>query len=194
MRGGVRVARVFITGSSDGLGLMAARLLIDQGHEVLLHGRNEGRSRDALAAAAGAKGVVSGDLSTFAGARTVAEQVNKLGRFDAVIHNAGIGYREPKLVKTVDGLPQLFAVNTLAPYLLTALITMPKRLVYLSSGMHYGAGSHLDDMLWEKRRWNGSQAYGETKFHDLLLAFAVARQFPEVKSNALEPGWVPTKM
>ena len=97
-------------------------------------------------------------------------------------------------VKTVDGLPQLFAVNTLAPYILTALITMPKRLVYLSSGMHYGAGSHLDDMLWEKRRWNGSQAYAETKFQDVLLAFAVARLFPGVKSNSLEPGWVPTKM
>src|SRR5437870_8938355 len=94
MGGGAAVARVFITGSSDGLGLMAARLLISQGDEVLLHGRNEGRSRDALAAAAGAQGVVSGDLSTVAGARTVADQVNKLGRFDAIIHNAGIGYRE----------------------------------------------------------------------------------------------------
>jgi NAD(P)-dependent dehydrogenase (short-subunit alcohol dehydrogenase family) len=61
------VARVFITGSSDGLGLMAARLLIDQGNEVVLHGRDESRSRDALAAAAGAQGVVSGDLSTIAG-------------------------------------------------------------------------------------------------------------------------------
>ena len=80
-----------------------------------------------------------------------------------------------------DLKPELeqFAVNTLAPYLLTALITMPKRLVYLSSGMHYGAGSHLDDMLWEKRRWNGSQAYAETKFHDVLLSFAVARLFPK---------------
>jgi NAD(P)-dependent dehydrogenase (short-subunit alcohol dehydrogenase family) len=126
--------------------------------------------------------------------KSVVDQVNKLGQFDAVIHNAGIGYREPKLVKTVDGLPQLFAVNTLAPYILTALITLPKRLVYLSSGMHYGAGSHLDDILWEKRRWNGSQAYAETKFQDVLLAFAVARLFPGVKSNSLEPGWVPTKM
>jgi len=88
----------------------------------------------------------------------------------------------------------VFAVNTLGPYILTAMITMPKRLVYLSSGMHYGAGSYLDDMLWEKRRWNGSQAYGETKFHDVLLAFAVARLFPGVKSNALEPGWVPTRI
>jgi NAD(P)-dependent dehydrogenase (short-subunit alcohol dehydrogenase family) len=58
--------------------------------------------------------------------------------------------------------------------------------------MHYGAGSHLDDILWEKRRWNGSQAYAETKFQDVLLAFAVARLFPGVKSNSLGPGWVPT--
>jgi NAD(P)-dependent dehydrogenase (short-subunit alcohol dehydrogenase family) len=85
-------------------------------------------------------------------------------------HNAGIDYREPKLVKTADGLPQLFAVNTLGPYILTALITMPKRLVYLSSGMHYGAGSHLDDMLWERRRWNGSQAYAETKAASSIAA------------------------
>src|SRR5215469_2409334 len=90
--GGARVARVFITGSSDGLGLMAARLLIDQGHEVVLHGRNERRSRGALTAAPGASGVVSGDLSTIAGATTVAEEVNKLGRVDTVIHNAGIGF------------------------------------------------------------------------------------------------------
>jgi hypothetical protein len=85
-------------------------------------------------------------------------------------------------------------VNTLAPYILTALITMPKRLVYLSTGMRYGAGSHLDDILWERRRWNGSQAYAETKFQDVPLAFAVARLFPAAKSNCLEPGWVPTKM
>ena len=91
------MARVFITGSSDGLGLMAARLLVDQGHEIVLHGRNEGRSREALAAAAGARGVVSGDLSTMAGARTLADEVNKLGRFDAVIHNAGVGYRERRV-------------------------------------------------------------------------------------------------
>jgi NAD(P)-dependent dehydrogenase (short-subunit alcohol dehydrogenase family) len=85
-------------------------------------------------------------------------------------------------------------VRSTLPWALRTLITIPKRLVYLSSGMHYGAGSHLDDVLWEKRRWNGSQAYAETKFQDVLLAFAVARLFPEVKSNSLEPGWVPTKV
>jgi NAD(P)-dependent dehydrogenase (short-subunit alcohol dehydrogenase family) len=100
------VARVFITGSSDGLGLMAARVLIEQGHEVVVHGRNDGRSRDALEAAAGARAAVTGDLSTIAGARTVADQVNKLGRFDAVIHNAGVGYRERR-VETEPGVPSI---------------------------------------------------------------------------------------
>jgi len=188
------MARVFVTGSADGLGKMAAELLIEQGYKVVLHARSAARAEETRKKVGGAEHIVVGDLSSIAETKSVADQVNRLGRFDAVIHNAGIGYREPKLVKTVDGLPQLFAVNTLAPYLLTALITMPKRLVYLSSGMHHGAGSHLDDMLWEKRRWNGSQAYAETKFHDVLLSFAVARLFPEVKSNSLEPGWVPTKM
>ena len=108
------MARIFITGSSDGLGLMAARLLIEQGHEVVLHGRNDSRSRDALAAAAGAQGAVTGNLSTIGGARTVADQVNKLGRFDAVIHNAGVGYREGR-VEAEPGVPSVFAVNVLAP-------------------------------------------------------------------------------
>ena len=187
------MARVFITGSSDGLGLMAARLLINEGHAVVLHGRNEGRSRDALAAAAGAKGVVSGDLSTIAGARTVADQVNKLGRFDAVIHNAGVGYREGR-VEVEPGVPTVFAVNVLAPYILTALVERPKRLVYVSSGMHRGVHPRMDDLLWTKRSWSGSSAYAESKLCDVLLAFAVARRWKDVKSNALEPGWVATKM
>jgi NAD(P)-dependent dehydrogenase (short-subunit alcohol dehydrogenase family) len=187
------VARVFITGSSDGLGLLAARLLIGQGHEILLHARNEGRSRDALAAAPGALGVVSGDLSTIAGARTVAERVNKFGRFDAAIHNAGVGYRERR-VEMEPGIPSLFAVNVLAPYILTALIERPNRLVYVSSGMHRGVHPRMDDLLWTKRTWDGATAYAESKLCDVLLAFAVARRWKDVKSNALEPGWVATKM
>ena len=187
------MARVFITGSSDGLGLMAARLLIGQGHDVVLHGRNKGRSRDALAAAPGAQEAVSGDLSTIDGAKTVAEEVNKLGHFDAVIHNAGIGYREGR-VEAEPGVPSVFAVNVLAPYILTALIKRPKRLVYLSSGMHRGVRPRMDDLLWTKRSWSGSSAYAESKLCDVLLAFAVALLWKDVKSNALEPGWVATKM
>ena len=188
------MARVFITGSSDGLGLMAAKLLIEQGHEVVLHGRNEGRSRDAIAAAAGAQGAVSGDLSTLAGTMTVANEVNKLGRFDAVIHNAGIGSRETRRVETEPGVPSVFAVNVLAPYILTALIERPDRLVYVSSGMHHGARLRIDDLLWTKRAWSGWSAYAESKLCDVLLAFAVARRWKDVLSNALEPGWVRTKM
>jgi NAD(P)-dependent dehydrogenase (short-subunit alcohol dehydrogenase family) len=95
---------------------------------------------------------------------------------------------------TEDGLPHVFAINTLAPYILTATIKMPKRLVYLSSGMHHGAGTDLSDFAWSRRSWNGPAAYAETKFQDVLIAFAVARRFSDVYSNALEPGWVPTKM
>ena len=95
---------------------------------------------------------------------------------------------------TADGLPHVFAINTLSAYILTALIERPKRLVYLSSGMHHHADANLDDILWKKRRWNGSTAYAESKLHDAMLAFAIARRWPDVFSNSLEPGWVPTKM
>jgi NAD(P)-dependent dehydrogenase (short-subunit alcohol dehydrogenase family) len=188
------MARVFITGSSDGLGQMAAKLLIEQGHSAVLHARNEKRGLEAMAAVPGAKAVVIGDLTSIAQTRKVAEQVNALGTFDAVIHNAGIGYREPRRIPTEDGLPHLFAVNTLAPYILTALIKKPKRLVYLSSGLHQGGDESLKDLAWEHRPWQGQQAYSDTKLHDVLLAFAVGRRWKDVLSNALEPGWVATKM
>jgi NAD(P)-dependent dehydrogenase (short-subunit alcohol dehydrogenase family) len=188
------VARIFITGSSDGLGLMAAQLLIREKHAVLVHGRNEQRSRDALAQAPGALGAVTGDLSMLAGMRAVADGVNRLGRFDAVIHNAGIGYREGRRVESDRGAPNVFAVNVLAPYVLTALIERPQRLIYLSSGMHHGVRPQMDDLLWTRRRWSGSGAYAESKLLDVLLALAVARRWTDVLSNALEPGWVATKM
>jgi NAD(P)-dependent dehydrogenase (short-subunit alcohol dehydrogenase family) len=188
------MARVFVTGSADGLGRMAAELLIEQGHSVVLHARNEQRGKEALAAVQNAEAVVVGDLNSVAQTRGVAKQVNDLGRFDAIIHNAGIGYREPKRIATEDGLPQLFAVNTLAPYILTALIKKPKRLVYLSSGLHQNGDVSLKDLAWNERPWQGTQAYSDTKLHDVLIAFAMARRWPDVLSNALEPGWVATKM
>jgi len=187
------MSRVFITGSSAGLGLMAAELLVSQGHQVVLHARSADRAADARRQLRQAAAVVIGDLETIAGAKGVAAQVNTLGHFDAVIHNAAVGYREGHHV-TADDLPHVFAINTLSVYILTALIERPKRLVYLSSGMHHHADAHLDDILWQKRHWNGSQAYAESKLHDAMLAFAIARRWPDVLSNSLEPGWVPTRM
>jgi NAD(P)-dependent dehydrogenase (short-subunit alcohol dehydrogenase family) len=187
------MAKVFVTGSSDGLGLMAGRLLAGQGHVVVLHARSEARAESTRVAVPQAEAVLVGDLSTLAAMRDVADQANGWGRFDAVIHNVGIGYREPR-VETVDGLSQLWAVNVLAPYVLTALMQKPDRLVYLSSGMHTGGDPSLDDPQWSGRRWNGGQAYADTKLHDLLLAFGLARRWPDVLSNALAPGWVPTRM
>jgi NAD(P)-dependent dehydrogenase (short-subunit alcohol dehydrogenase family) len=106
---------------------------------------------------------------------------------------AGVGYRERR-VEMEPGVPTVFAVNVLAPYILTALIDKPKRLVYLSSGMHRGVRPRMTDLLWTQRSWSGSSAYAESKLCDVLLAFAVARRWKDVKSNALEPGWVATKM
>jgi NAD(P)-dependent dehydrogenase (short-subunit alcohol dehydrogenase family) len=188
------MSRVLITGSTDGLGLMAAALLAGEGHQVTLHARTPERASTARSTLARAEAVVIGDLSSMAETRSVAEQANALGRYDAVIHNAAIGYREPRRIVTVDGLEHVFAINVLAPYLLTALITRPDRLVYLSSGMHRSGDPDLTDVQWASRRWDGSQAYANSKLFDVVLAFAIARRWPEVLSNALEPGWVPTKM
>jgi NAD(P)-dependent dehydrogenase (short-subunit alcohol dehydrogenase family) len=187
------MARVFITGSSDGLGRMAAQLLVEQGHRVVLHARNDQRAHDARAAVPGAETVLIGDLASIAQTRKLADDVNALGPFDAVIHNAAVGYQEPRRL-TEDGLPHVFAINTLAPYILTALIRRPKRLVYLSSGLHQSADPSLHDLTWEKRKWRGQQAYSDTKFHDTLLAFAMARRWHDVYSNVVDPGWVATRM
>jgi NAD(P)-dependent dehydrogenase (short-subunit alcohol dehydrogenase family) len=143
------MARVFITGSADGLGLMTGRLLAQQGHAVVLHARNEQRAADTRAALPEAEAVVTGDLSTLTEMRHVADQASTSGRFDAVVHNVG---------------------------------------------MHLGGDPGLRDVQWEKRRWIASQAYSDTKLHDLLLTFGVARRWPDVPSNAVSPGWVPTRM
>jgi NAD(P)-dependent dehydrogenase (short-subunit alcohol dehydrogenase family) len=188
------MALVLITGSADGLGLAAGRALAARGHRVIAHARSEARARDTRAALPEAAAVVTGDLSSIAATRAVAAQVNALGRADAVIHNAGVGYRSPGRVATVDGLAEVFAVNVLAPYLLTALITPPARLVYLSSGMHRGGDPDLTDPQWDRRRWNGPRAYSDSKLFDVLLAFGVARRWPGVLSNSVDPVWVATRM
>ncbi len=187
------MARIFITGSTDGLGRAAARALIDQGNDVVLHARSQQRATAVRDLAADAAGLAIGDLSSAVQTAALAAQVNDLGRTDAVIHNAGV-YLEPARGSTPEGHARTLAINVLAPYLLTALIDRPDRLVYLSSGMHFSGDASLRDIDWIQRPWNPGQAYADSKLSITALALGIARLWPDVLSNAVDPGWVPTKM
>jgi NAD(P)-dependent dehydrogenase (short-subunit alcohol dehydrogenase family) len=187
------MARVLITGSTDGLGRAAARALIEEGHQVILHARSHERVSVLDDLASRSAGVVVGDLRSAAETRRLAERVNAIGRMHAVIHNAGISSTKDRS-PTPEGHASILAVNTLAPYMLTALIERPRRLVYLSSDMHRSGTSSLRDINWSERRWNSNQAYSDSKLYLTALAFAVARHWPDALSNAVDPGWVPTKM
>jgi NAD(P)-dependent dehydrogenase (short-subunit alcohol dehydrogenase family) len=189
----MRVSRIFITGSADGLGLAAACALMDEGHDVVLHARSSKRAATFSGLAARPAGIVIGDLASAVETRAIADQVRRIGRMDAIIHNAGV-YLEPARGGTPEGHAKTLAVNTLAPYLLTALIERPERLIYLSSGMHRGGSASLRDIDWVERRWEPSLAYSESKLYVTALALAIARRWPDVLSNAVDPGWVPTKM
>lgn len=175
------MARIFITGSSDGLGLLAAQSLAAKGHSVVLHARNEARANETKEKLPGAEAVLTGDLADPEATKTLAGEVNKLGVFDAIIHNAGV-YRVPA--------KQLFAVNVLAPYILTCLIKKPERLIYLTSDMHLSGRPKLEYFKTGIERIN----YSDSKLHVLMLCKAVARKWTGVYSNAVNPGWVPTKM
>jgi NAD(P)-dependent dehydrogenase (short-subunit alcohol dehydrogenase family) len=174
------MARIFITGSAGGIGQLSAKLLIQQGHKVILHARNAERGREAIKKVREAETVLAADLSSLEETKKLALEVNGLGTFDAVIHNAGV-YRV--------SAKEIFAVNTLAPYVLTCLIRKPKRLIYLSSGMHLQGRANLDNIK------NGvGTSYSDSKLHVLMISKAVARKWPDVYSNTVNPGWVPTKM
>jgi NAD(P)-dependent dehydrogenase (short-subunit alcohol dehydrogenase family) len=187
------MARVFITGSTEGLGRAAAESLINDEHDVVLQARSRERASALSNIAPRAAGVVIGDLRSAAETRSIADQVNAIGRMDAVIHNAGI-YRTPGRDATPEGHASILAVNTLAPYMLTALMTRPRRLVYVSSSEHHAGSGPLRDIDWTTRRWDAGRAYGESKLFVVALAFALARRWPEVLSNAVDPGWARTRM
>jgi NAD(P)-dependent dehydrogenase (short-subunit alcohol dehydrogenase family) len=190
---GPRMAKIFITGSADGLGAATAQRLAREGHEVVLHARNSARGEDAMHAVPQAGGVIVADISTLAGCLRLAESANALATFDAVVHNAAVFHRTPH-DRTADGYAPTFAVNTLAPYVLTVMMAQPRRLIYLSSDMHAAGRADFDDLGWTRRSWDGSQAYSDSKLHATMLAFAVARLWPGVHANAVDPGWVRTKM
>lgn len=175
------MARIFVTGSADGLGLLAAKDLVSRGHQVVLHARHPERGREAQKKVPGAETVFTGDLSSMEETKRLGEEVNKSGAFDAVIHNAGVYQGASKTI---------FTVNTLAPYVLTCLMHKPSRLIYLSSGLHLQGRPNFEGFSLDTNRIS----YSDSKLHNVMLSVAVARQWPDVYSNAVNPGWVPTKM
>ncbi|GAB7044434.1 MULTISPECIES: SDR family NAD(P)-dependent oxidoreductase [Catenuloplanes] len=189
------MARVLITGSSTGIGQAAAITLTGQGHQVVLHARNERRAEEALAAVPGADGVVVGDLASLAEVHELAAQAEKAGPFDTVVLNAGIGrLHDPERLLTVDGNEITFQVNTLSAYLLTVLLPRPKRLIFTSSALAGSGVLDLDDPNYDHRPYHGREAYGSTKLHLVLLALGFGRRWPEVDSLAFDPNFVATQM
>ncbi|MDK1361138.1 SDR family NAD(P)-dependent oxidoreductase [Arthrobacter sp. zg-Y1219] len=175
------MARVLVTGSTDGIGRSTAMRLLEQGHDVVVHARTPARLsavRDLIERGAGE---VVGDLSRFPEVREFVAQANGLGRFDAVIHNAG----------TMNG-SSVLPVNVVAPYVLTAEMERPGRLIYLSSGMHHGGRPDLAGIDWSGSR--ATRSYSNSKLFVTTLMAAVARLWPDVLAHALDPGWVPTRM
>ena len=189
----IGMSSVLVTGSTGGIGLETARTLAGMGHRVVVHARDGRRAADARAAVPQAAAIVVGDLGSLEETRALAVAADREGPYDSVIHNAGVG-GTARRETTADGLERIFQVNVVAPYLLTALMARPARLVYLTSGMQAQGRIDLDDLQHARGRWDGEQAYSDSKLCDLLLAFAVARHWPEVRSNAVDPGWIRTRM
>jgi len=187
------MSRILITGSAQGLGRHAASSLLDDGHQVVVHARSDQRAADLSDLTARGAAVVVGDLASLEQIRSVADQVNQLGRMNAVIHNAGV-YGDAGRHPGLGGHPRVLTVNTLAAYLLTGLIERPDRLIYLTSDMHTSGDDSLHDLDWSSRRWDGTQAYCDSKLYVTALALTVARRWPEAISHAVDPGWVPTRM
>lgn len=188
------MATIFITGSNDGLGRDAARRLVDDGHTVVGHARSGEKADGLQRELPGLAGVLVADLSSAGQVRRLADDANAFGTFDTVIQNAGVGFRERRRIETEDGHAHVLAINVLAPYLLTAWMHRPGRIIYLTSGMQQGGSPDLSDLDWARRSWNGIQAYSDSKLFDATLAAAIARRWPQVVSTSVSPGWVETKM
>ena len=170
------MTKVLITGSNDGLGFLAAKRCVEEGAQVFLHARSQEKLDKAVAQIPGITGGFVADLSDIRQVQKLADQLNNGGPFDAIIHNAGVYQSSSE---------ELFKVNVLAPYLLTINVTLPKRLIYLSSQMHKG-GSFPKSI--------NQITYSDSKLWLTMLMAKFSMQFPECYVNAVDPGWVPTKM
>ena len=111
-----------------------------------------------------------------------------------VIHNAGVGGGVPERRLTDDGIELIFHTNVVGPYLLTALMPVASRMVYLTSGLEEQGVWRPDDLNWEAREWDGMQAYSDSKLHDSMLAFELAARHAESIINVVDPGWIKTQL
>ena len=188
------MARIFVTGSTQGIGAECGRQLVAMGHEVVTHARDASRVDATVEAVPGAHAVVVGDLASIGDSVALAEQANALGPFDEIIHNAGLGGGSGPRVETSDGLERIFHTNVVGPFILTALMPVAPRMVYLTSGLEADGRWTPDDLQWTSREWNGMQAYSDSKLHDSMLAFELAARHPESIINVVDPGWIKTRM
>jgi NAD(P)-dependent dehydrogenase (short-subunit alcohol dehydrogenase family) len=194
------MSRFFVTGTGQGIGAETVMQLRKSGHEVVAHARTPERAEQVKAAHAvrpghvGLAGIVVGDLATMASVRKLAGQANALGPYDGIVHNAGLGGGSPKRQESADGLELIFHTNVVGPYMLTCLMPLAPRMVYLSSGLQSQGHLEVKDLRWKKRSWDGMQAYSDSKLFDLMLALEIAARHPTVITNAVDPGWIQTNM
>ncbi|MDR1824762.1 MAG: SDR family NAD(P)-dependent oxidoreductase [Bifidobacteriaceae bacterium] len=185
---------ILVTGSSDGIGAQTARNLAVQGHAVVAHARSVARAEAARAVLPPGMPIVIGDLSLQSEVRSLAEQASRLGRIGVIVHAAGTAAGPARTV-TRDGVETTFAVNTLAPHLLTKLLSpsAPSRVVFVASDSFRHSRLDLTDIEL-LHGWSPALAYANSKLAVSALAMAWARHLPNALVNALHPGWVRTKM
>jgi retinol dehydrogenase-14 len=193
---------VLVTGGTGGIGRATALGLAGMGAHLAITGRDRGRAeaaaREIHAVAGGQVEVFVADLSVQAEVRRLAGEVLQcLSRIDVLVNNAG-GYWDTRHV-TADGLERTFALNHLAPFLLTGLLldrlghSAPARVVTVSSGAHATGRIDFGDLQGE-RSYSGARAYSQSKLANVLFTYELARRQPAtcVTANALHPGVVHT--
>jgi len=201
--GGVAGKRVVLTGATNGIGLAAAVELARRGADLTLVARNQARAAEAIrrinAVSTGSSpDVLLADLASQASIRRLADELlAKYPRIQVLVNNAGAIYARRRM--TADAIELTWAVNHLAPFLLTALLldrlkaSHPARIVTTSSGAHEGARIPFDDLNAE-RSWGGAgfTRYGETKLANVLFTAELARRLDGtgVTANAFHPGLV----
>ena len=193
---------VLVTGGTGGIGRATALGLAEMGAHLAITGRDRGRAeaaaREIQAVTGGQVEVFVADLSTQAEVRRLAGEVLQcLSRIDVLVNNAG-GYWNTRHV-TADGLERTFALNHLAPFLLTGLLlnrlkhSAPARVVTVSSSAHATGRIDFGD-LQGGRSYSGARAYSQSKLANVLFTHELARRLPTtcVTANALHPGVVRT--